>query len=130
MRSRFTVYFMLLISKYYYVLNLIGTLYITFIHINVRPIFIFKFHFLHFKAGTSESQNPTSQNQDGMEVAAQTPVFQNSNSNSNQHQMMASVGIATLDNKENIQQKFTADAMKVAAMETPMMAESYDSVMN
>jgi hypothetical protein len=65
-----------------------------------------------------------------MEVAAQTPVFQNSNSNSNQHQMMASVGIATLDNKENIQQKFTADATKVAAMETPMMAESYDSVMN
>lgn len=82
-------------------------------------------------AGTSESQNPTSQNQD-MDMAAQgqqTTVFQNTNSNSNQQMMLTAVGNpTTIDNKENIQQKYTADA-KVAQMETPM-AESYDSVMN
>lgn len=67
-----------------------------------------------------------------MDMAAQgqqTTVFQNTNSNSNQQMMLTAVGNpTTIDNKENIQQKYTADA-KVAQMETPM-AESYDSVMN
>lgn len=86
-------------------------------------------------AGTSESQNPTSQNQDmasSMEVAAQgqqTTAFQSTNSNSNQHMMLTAVGNATtIDNKENIQQKYPNEA-KVTQMDNPM-AESYDSVMN